>query len=220
MDRRRPGAGIVLMIGVMGGTFDPVHFGHLRTAVEVKESLNLDQIRLVPCREPPHRPMPVAPAELRLTMLKRAIGHEPGLFVDVREIERPGPSYSYETLRSMREEFKYQALGLILGQDAFSGLQSWFRWQELPKLAHFIVLHRPGYRPEIPEALSRLDLCRFVDRAEDLSEYETGYVYFQKVSQLEISSSAIRDIIRRNHNARFLLPDPVLELILEQQLYR
>lgn len=208
------------MIGIMGGTFDPVHFGHLRTAVEVKESLHLDELRLVPCREPPHRPMPVAPAELRLIMLERAIGNEPGLLVDTREIERSGPSYTYETLRSMREEFKDQALGLILGQDAFSGLQSWLRWQELPKLAHFIVLHRPGYRPEIPKALSRLDLCRFPDRAEDFNGYEAGCVYFQKVSQLEISSTAIRETIRGNKNARFLLPDPVLELILEQQLYR
>ncbi|MCI0654743.1 MAG: nicotinate-nucleotide adenylyltransferase [Methylococcaceae bacterium] len=208
------------MIGVMGGSFDPVHFGHLRTAVEIKESLNLDELRLVPCREPPHRPMPLAPAELRVNMLERAIGNEPGLLVDTRELDRPGPSYTYETLESLRDEFPEQALGLILGQDAFSGLQSWHRWQELPKLAHFIVLQRPGYRPGIPKALSQHARCRFPNRAEGFNGSKSGGVYFQKVSQLEISSSAIREIIGQDKNARFLLPEPVLELIRRQHLYR
>jgi nicotinate-nucleotide adenylyltransferase len=208
------------MIGIMGGTFDPVHFGHLRAAVEVKEVLALDELRLVPCREPPHRPMPVAAADMRLLMLKRAISNEPGLLVDSRELERSDPSYTVETLHSMRKDFPSEKLGLILGIDAFRGLQSWYRWQELPKLAHFIVLHRPGYLPKIPEALSRLNLFRFLERAEDFKEYATGCVVFQKVSQLEISSTAIREIIRQNKNPRFLLPDPILEIILEQHLYR
>ncbi|MGH8557045.1 MAG: nicotinate-nucleotide adenylyltransferase [Methylococcales bacterium] len=208
------------MIGVMGGTFDPVHFGHLRVAVEVKESLRLKELRLVPCREPAHRPMPLAPDEMRLLMLKRAIMNEPGLLVDTRELERCGPSYTYETLYSMREEFSGDALGLILGIDAFCGLQSWFQWRELPKLAHFIVLHRPGHQARMPEALSRLNLFRVLDRAEDIDGYETGCVFFQKISQLEISSTAIREIIRRNKNPRYLLPETVIELIMEQHLYQ
>lgn len=208
------------MIGVMGGTFDPVHFGHLRTALEVKDALKLDEIRLVVCRQPPHRPMPVAPPELRRIMLERAIDREPGLLIDTRELARAGPSYTYETLKSMREEFPDRPLGWVLGMDAFCGLQSWYRWQELPKLAHFIVLCRPGYQTEVPEVFSKLDLFRFLDRAEELDDHPAGCVHFLRVSQLEISSSAIREIIQLNQNPRFLLPDRVLELIRDQRLYR
>lgn len=208
------------MIGVMGGTFDPVHFGHLRVAVEVKESLNLDELRLVPCREPAHRPMPAASAEMRLLMLKLAVINEPGLLVDPRELERCGPSYTVETLLSMREEFPDRTLGLILGIDAFHGLQSWRHWQDLPKLAHFIVLHRAGYPPRMPDALSRLKLFRVLDQAGDFNETKTGCIIFQEVSQLEISSTAIREMIRRKKNLRYLLPDTVLDLIIKQHLYQ
>ncbi len=208
------------MIGVMGGTFDPVHFGHLRVAVEVKESLGLKELRLVPCREPAHRPAPLAPAEMRLVMLQRAIMNEPGLLVDTRELERTGPSYTYETLYSMREEFPGEALGLILGMDTFCGLQGWFQWRDLPKLAHFIVLHRPGYPARMPKALSRLNLFRVPDRVGNIDGYEGGCVFFLKVSQLDISSSGIREIIRGGKNPRYLLPEVVLELIMKQRLYQ
>ncbi len=208
------------MIGIMGGTFDPIHFGHLRTAVEVKEALGLDELRLVPCREPPHRPMPVAAAELRRLMLERAIGNEPGLLVDSRELERSGPSYTHETLLSMRAEIADNPLGLILGMDAFNGLDRWHRWRELPDLAHFIVLHRAGYAPGMPTALSNVDGFHYLQRAEEFKGRKNGCVLFLSVSQLEISSTAIRGMIRRNKTPRFLLPDPVLDLILERHLYR
>ena len=208
------------MIGIMGGTFDPVHFGHLRTAIEVRETFELDEIRLVPCRQPPHRSQPVAPPELRRTMLERAIGDEPGFLIDARELDRSGPSYTVDTLRSMRAEFPNVRLGLILGIDAFSGLQSWHRWRNLPKLTHFIVLHRPGYPTRIPEGLSQAGLFRFAQCVDELKSNEAGCVYFLKLSQLEISSSTIREIIGSKRNPRFLLPELVLEVIREQRLYR
>ncbi|MGR9107556.1 MAG: nicotinate-nucleotide adenylyltransferase [Gammaproteobacteria bacterium] len=207
------------MLGILGGTFDPVHFGHLRTAVEVKETLGLKELRLIPCREPPHRPRPVASAEMRLAMLELAIGSEPGLLVDNRELERSGPSYTYETLCSLREDFPDDPLALILGIDAFNGLDRWHRARDLPKLAHFIVLHRPGFSVEIPESLSRNPDFRFLKQAREINGFDAGCVLFLALSQLEISSTAIREIIRRNGNPRFLLPDAVLDLIREGRLY-
>lgn len=208
------------MIGVMGGTFDPVHIGHLRVALEVKETLGFDEMRLVPCRSPPHRPMPAVSVELRLIMLERAIIDEPGLVIDTRELERSGPSYMVDTLRSMRDEIPGESLGLVLGMDAFVELQNWHQWQELPKLAHFIVMHRPGSVPQMPGFLCRLKGVYYPDRSEALKEYEAGCVFFQEVTPLDISSTVIREIIRSDGNPRFLLPEPVLELIRERGLYQ
>ncbi|MGH8477878.1 MAG: nicotinate-nucleotide adenylyltransferase [Methylococcales bacterium] len=208
------------MIGVMGGTFDPVHFGHLRAALEVRESLDLNELRLVPAREPPHRAMPVASAELRLLMLRCAIRSQAGLLVDTREIERHGPSYTYDTLYSMREERPHENLGLILGTDAFCGLRGWYRWPELRKLAHFIVVHRPGCEIRMSEDFARQNGLPIANRIEDLWRNPAGCVIFQKVTQLDISSTAIREMIRQNKSPEFLLPEAVIEFITEQHLYR
>ena len=141
------------MIGVFGGTFDPIHFGHLRSALEIGESLRLKEIRFIPCRIPPHRDEPLADPLQRLAMVRAALAGQPEMIADDREIKRDGSSYMVDTLESLRNEFVNDPLCLILGMDAFMELPTWHRWQDLLTLAHLVVMHRNcpemGYRPSI-----------------------------------------------------------------------
>jgi len=205
------------MIGIFGGTFDPVHYGHLRSALEVKELFGLDEVRLIPCHQPPHRDQPKASATMRLQMLQQAINHEPGLIVDSRELDRAGPSYMVDTLKSLREEFSEQALLLFIGSDAFENLTSWHRWQQLFDYAHLVVLTRPGY------AIKSLDSFfnpRLANAKTELSKTPAGSIFFQPVTQLDISATAIRNMIALKQSPRFLLPDAVIEYIQQHQLYQ
>ena len=209
------------MLGIYGGTFDPVHYGHLRTAVEVKEMLGLDELRFLPCRLPPHRGSPGAGPELRAWMLDLALqGAGAGFSVDRRELEREGPSYMVDTLASLREEEPGRSLCLIVGLDAFRGFPSWHRWRELFDLAHIAVMRRPGS----PEPEWAFDLAGVVRerKAEGLRELRSslaGRLVFLEVTQLAISATGIRRLIAEGKSPRFLLPDPVLALINAQRLY-
>jgi nicotinate-nucleotide adenylyltransferase len=205
------------MIGIFGGTFDPVHYGHLRSALEVKELFGLDEIRLIPCYQPPHRDQPKASATMRLQMLQQAINHEPGLVVDSRELDRAGPSYMVDTLKSLREEFSEQTLLLFIGSDAFENLTRWHCWQQLFAYAHLVVLTRPGY------AIKSLDSFfnpRLANAKTELSKTPAGSIFFQPVTQLDISATAIRNMIALKQSPRFLLPDAVIEYIQQHQLYQ
>ena len=208
------------MIGILGGTFDPVHLGHLRTALEVRVALGLDEIRLIPCRLPPHRPEPLAPPGARTRMLNAAIdGHE-GFVVDERELSRAGPSYMLDTLVSLRKDFASQGVCLIVGMDAFRGLGSWHRWRELLNYCHMIVMTRPG--AQLPESGELGDFIR-LHRVQDsrvLRERATGLLLFQQVSRLEISGTQIRRLLAGGGDASFLVPDSVLAIINEQGLYK
>ena len=132
------------MIGVYGGTFDPVHYGHLRTALEVNEYFSLDELRLIPCSRPPHRVSPMAAADMRLQMLRLAVGNDPVFIIDKRELTRGGPSYMVDTLISIREEVAEVPLLLFIGADGFRYLTSWFQWERLFDFAHIVVMSRPG----------------------------------------------------------------------------
>ncbi|HLF97881.1 MAG TPA: nicotinate-nucleotide adenylyltransferase [Methylococcaceae bacterium] len=208
------------MIGIYGGTFDPVHFGHLRTALEVREALHLDEVRFIPCRQPPHRAQPVASPELRVEMLRQAVADEAGFVVDTREIDRPGPSYMIDTLASLRAELgAATALCLILGHDAFLGLPGWQRWRELTNFAHLLVMTRPGVQAEWPAALAaHLHDCIAAD-GDRLRDTPCGSVRFQPVTALDISATRIRELLRAGRSARYLLPDAVLETALASGLY-
>ncbi len=129
---------------MLGGTFDPVHYGHLRFADEVRRSLGLKELHLVPAGDPPHRSGPVASAADRLAMLRLAVAEFPGLVVDSREVDRAGKSYTVLTLEALRREDAQRPLLLLVGADAFRGLPSWHRWRELFALAHLVVVARPG----------------------------------------------------------------------------
>jgi nicotinate-nucleotide adenylyltransferase len=205
------------MLGVYGGTFNPVHYGHLRTALEVKQAFELDEIRLIPCHDPPHRGLPEVDSESRLQMLQLAVKGSPGMNVDRRELDRNGPSYMVDTLRSLRAEFPHGALFLFIGTDAFSGLEQWHQWQHLFDYAHIVVMTRPGYQPV---ELSDYFRLRLVDNPVSLQQSDAGLLCFQAVTQLEISASAIRELINNQHDPRFLLPDNVITYINQHKLYR
>lgn len=208
------------MIGVFGGTFDPVHYGHLRPALEVLQNLALDEVRFIPCRIPPHRGVPSATPEQRLKMLRIAIADQRDFRVDTRELERDGPSYMVDTLGSLRQEFLQRPLCLIVGMDAFLGLSSWHRWRRLPELAHVVVMHRPGLESAIPQAIQQLLRERQVADGQQLARVPAGRILFCPVTQLDISATLIRAYIREGRSARYLLPDPVLRTIEVASIYR
>jgi nicotinate-nucleotide adenylyltransferase len=207
-------------VGIFGGTFDPVHYGHLRTAFEVLEELRFAEIRFVPGGDPPHRDTTFASAELRLRMVAAATAGEPRFVVDDREVRRAGPSYTVDTLESMRAEFSAVPMGLIIGMDAFLGLTTWHRWQQLLDYAHIIVAHRPGWRaPDTGPLGSLYAECRS-ERVEDLLTQPSGLIHVHAVTQLEISSTAIRELVGRGGDPRFLMPDAVRELIARNGCYK
>lgn len=200
-------------IGLFGGTFDPIHFGHLRTALELLLELRLTEVRFTPCGHPPHGKMPVASADLRLDMVKTAIAGEPGFVVDERELHRSGPSYTVDTLESLRAESASQSIGLIVGMDAFIDIGSWHRSDDILSLAHVIVARRPGASsPDSGHAGALLAAHAVTDCAE-LAAAPAGKILVHTVTQLEISSSAIRTAAGVGQNQRYLVPDDVAALI-------
>jgi nicotinate-nucleotide adenylyltransferase len=205
------------MIGIFGGTFDPVHYGHLRSALEVKEIFGLDEVRLVPSAQPPHRQVPQASVAMRLEMLKLAVQTQAGFIVDTREIDRAGASYMVVTLESLRQEFPEQPLLLFIGSDAFNQLESWYQWQRLFDFAHIVVLTRPGF---IVQQLDDFFTARQVANKQELSQHLAGKLYFQPITQLDISATVIRNMIANERNPAFLLPDAVIAYIKQQQLYQ
>ena len=206
-------------IGIFGGTFDPIHLGHLRTAFELLHGLGFAEIRFVPCRVPPHRDRPVASVERRLEMVRVAVSGQPGFVVDERELARNGPSFSVDTLGDMREEYPDRSVALIVGMDAFLGLPGWHRWQEILDLGHVVVAHRPGWQPPQDGALGDLLRHRGTQDVADLAADTAGRIIVQPVTQLEISSSAIRESVSRGEDPRFLVTDEVRQIILESGCY-
>jgi nicotinate-nucleotide adenylyltransferase len=206
-------------IGIFGGTFDPIHYGHLRTAFELLQMLDFEEVRFVPCGDPPHRGVTFASAALRLNMVQAATRDEPRFVVDDRELRRDGPSYSIDTLESLRAEFTGRSLCLITGMDAFLGLPTWHRWDQILDFAHIVVAHRPGWRApgdgELGELLTRRRACS----ARDLHETLLGSVYIHAVTQLEIASTEIRSLVADGHDPRYLMPDVVREAIRESSCY-
>lgn len=205
------------MIGIFGGTFDPVHYGHLRSALEVKEIFGLVEVRLILSAKPPHRQTPQAPIGMRLEMLELAVKKQPGFVIDTREIARPGISYMVTTLESLRQEFPEQPLLLFIGSDAFNQLTGWYQWQRLFDFAHIVVLTRPSYTVE---QLDDFFAARLTTDKQDLSQHLAGNLYFQPITQLDISSTTIRNMIANEQNPRFLLHDAVIAYIKQHQLYQ
>lgn len=205
-------------IGVFGGTFDPVHCGHLRAMVELRDELALDEVRVVPCGVPPHRAEPRASAQARLAMLDAALVDLPGFSVDRRELERPGPSYMVDTLISMRAEWPDAALWLLVGHDAFCTLPGWRRWRELFGLANIGVARRPGALVEAGGELAAETAGRECD-GDERSSVRSGCVAYLETSQLEISSSHLRKLAAAGRSLRWLVPDPVGALIEQNRWY-
>ncbi|MDX1507883.1 MAG: nicotinate-nucleotide adenylyltransferase [Woeseiaceae bacterium] len=206
-------------IGVFGGTFDPIHYGHLRTAFEMLQALRFDEVRFIPCGDPPHRGVTFASAEQRLEMVRVATEGQAGFVVDDRELRRDGPSYTFDTLSALREEFPRRSLGLIVGMDAFLGLPSWHRWDEILEIAHIVVAHRPGWKAPDIGPLGDMLNEHGTHRVDDLHEKASGCVHIHAVTQLEISSTEIRELVDAGRDPRFLMPDAVRDVIAESRCY-
>ena len=206
-------------IGVFGGRFDPIHYGHLRTAFELLQALNFEEIRFMPCGNPPHRDQAHADAEFRFEMVAAAIEGQHGFVIDDRELSRKGPSYSVDSLNTLRTDFPLRSIALIIGMDAFINLPKWYQWQEILQLSHIVVAHRPGWRLPDMGPLGELLTTRGTHRVDDLHEAKSGHIYIHDVTQLEISSSEIRELISLDRIPRFLMPDSVCEIIKRTRCY-
>ncbi len=209
-------------LGIFGGTFDPIHFGHLRLAEEMAAAIGLSRVRFIPAGQPPHRGAPRTSPRHRLEMVRRALAGKPRFEVDAREVDRPHPSYTVDTLTALRAELgSAQPLWLLLGGDAFLGLPDWHQWRRLFELAHIAVAARPGSRllqsGALGDELKREVSPRLV--ADGAAAGAAGAVLLRQMTPLDISATAIRDTLARHGSARYLLPDAVLDYIHEHQLY-
>lgn len=206
-------------IGLFGGTFDPIHLGHLRTAFELQQTLGLTEVRFLPTGNPPHRDHPLADSNLRLAMVRAAVADETNFVVDDREVRRSGVSYSVDTLTELRAENPDRSLCLLLGMDAFLGLPNWHRWRELFDLAHVVVAHRPGWKAPTQGPLGELMVDRGTGSVQELHRVPAGRIYIQAVTQLEISSTELRQLIVAGRDPRYLVPDSVRDIIRETRCY-
>jgi len=202
------------LIGILGGTFDPVHYGHLRPALEVMQQLGLDEVRFVPNRIPPHRDEPSLSDQQRAELVQLAIESTPGFVLDDRELKRSGPSYMVDTLTSLKQDFPQSTLCLIMGMDAFNGLPQWHRWQTILELCHLIVTTRPGSElasfATLPPISNQFCTDPLVLR-QALPETSGGQILLQSVTQLDISASQIRQYLIAGQSIQYLLPEALRE---------
>ena len=210
------------MIGIFGGTFDPVHNGHLETIQYVRQSLNLEQVRLIPLGHAVHRQQPIASASQRIEMLNAATINLEGLVVDDREINRPGGSYTVDTLESLRRDFPGKSLCLIIGTDAFNGFETWKTPDKILSLSHLVVMQRPATDKDSiqTEFTKQLLKTRQAETGEELQLNDSGKILFVEVPQIDISSTMIRSKLSEHENINQLLPSAVEQLIRQWQLYQ
>lgn len=209
-------------IGILGGTFNPIHFGHLRMAQELGEGLELAEVRLIPAGIPPHRDQPAISAQQRLEMVRLGLGDNPLLRLDKREIFKQTPCYTTETLAELRRELgSEQPLCLLMGADAFRGLPTWYHWRELFDLAHIVVAHRPGFNwaEGLPGELHEELKKRLYHDVKILHRATAGTIVNHPVTALDISSTRIRALLRQGLSLRYLLPDAVSDYIFANNLY-
>ena len=208
-------------LAIMGGTFDPIHNGHLRTAVEILDRYHYSALKLIPCFQPVHKGQPSVIPHQRLEMAKLAVSGDSRLAVDSREIEREGPSYSVDTLRNIRSEIgPDESLIMVLGMDSFLSLPTWRNWRELVQYAHILVVSRPGWEPDLISELGAFCENYRAASSHELQCAPSGRVWFETLTPLGISSSMIRELARKNESIAYLLPEPVQKYIEQHQLYR
>lgn len=211
------------LIGLLGGTFNPIHFGHLRMAQELAESLNLQEVRFIPAANPPHKTALQVSAQHRATMVQIAISDNPLFKLDTLELARIGASYTIDTLIALRSTLsENDSLCLIMGSDAFVKLNTWHRWQALIDYCHIILVQRPNASKADKALSAELDLLmhnHYTENVGDLTDKTAGYIHMQKIIALDISSTAIRDSFKHDKNARYLMPNSVIEYIKVNKLY-
>lgn len=206
-------------IGFLGGTFDPIHFGHLRPALEIQQALNLKTLYLMPNYIAPHKSKSIASAAQRIEMIKLAIQNTPSLQLNTQELLRDTPSYSIDTLKLLRQQYPTQALCFIMGMDSLINFDTWYQYQDILKYCHLVVSHRPGWVPQFNNTIRALVASHQVHDAQQLQQQLAGCIYFQSTSQLDISSSFIRNQLSAQQNIDFLTPHSVCCYIKQQQCY-
>ncbi|HEU0219356.1 MAG TPA: nicotinate-nucleotide adenylyltransferase [Gallionella sp.] len=212
-------------IGILGGTFDPIHFGHLRLAEEMLEQANLRQIRFIPTGTPPHRDTPKVAAQHRSAMVQLAIADQPAFVLDDREVNRTTPCYTVDTLHELRAELgAAQPLCLLMGGDAFLQLHTWHEWEQLFELAHIVVGYRPGFTLEERIHSATAELQRHYQQrlcaADALSQQPCGGITELAIPKLEISATDIRRRVSEGRTIRYLLPNAVADYIHQHHLYK
>lgn len=210
-----------MAIGIFGGTFDPVHIGHLRTALELREHLGLEAMHLMPCGDPGHRATPLTSAAHRLAMVELALAGENGLVADDREVRRGGQTWTVDTLIQLRAEWGSELpLCLCIGMDSLVHLNSWKRWRELIELAHIVVAARPGWTvPATGEVADWIAEKRVTDKAELLNA-PAGHLYIAEMTLLPVAATDMRSALRSGHSIRYLTPDAVVDYIQYHHLYQ
>jgi len=212
-------------IGILGGTFDPVHFGHLRLAQEIADRLRLAEVRFIPSGTPPHRAAPAASAADRLAMVRLATSGNALFTVDPRESTGTAPGYTVDTLTALRAEAgPGQSLVLLLGADAFLDLATWHRWHQLFELAHIAVACRPGFpvdswQSRMPQPLAAEYDARLMQQPFSVHVTPAGGIVVVPIAALDISATMIREATRHGRNTRYLLPDSIYQYIQEHELY-
>ena len=211
----------VSAIGILGGTFDPVHCAHIRLALEMRAALRLDSVRLMPASNPRLRDPPVASPEVRMRLLEAALEDVSGLEADGRELSHAGPTITADTLQEMRRELPEASLCLILGMDAIARLDAWVDFERIPSLAHIVVAERPGApAPPGNGSVARLLRARRRDDPDAIRSAPSGFVVFVRdLPNLDISATRVRSLRARGESIRFLVPDRVYDIIVKEDLY-
>ncbi len=210
------------LIGLLGGTFNPIHNGHLRLAQELADALNFSEVRFIPSANPPHKTVPKVSAQHRAAMVQLAISDNPLFNLDIRELDRLGASYTIDTLISLQEELGGSvALCLIMGSDAFAKLNTWHRWQALLDYCHIILVQRPtsATQPQLADELSVLLHDHYTENVSDLADENAGYIHMQKITALDITATNIRAQLEAGLSPRYLMPDNVLDYMKHNKLY-
>ena len=205
------------LICLFGGTFDPVHYGHLKPLNELQQYLAADAVHVLPASVPPHRPAPLASSEQRQTMLQLALREYPGFILDSRELERSGPSWTVLTLQSFRQQYPDASLCLVMGSDAFDGLSSWYHWQQIPQLANIIVIERAGMKTAKRPDWATEHLVRDVD---SLRESKSSSILFVSLKGHDISATEIRQRMAHKLDVTGMLPDKVIDYIRQNGIYQ
>jgi nicotinate-nucleotide adenylyltransferase len=204
-------------IGIFGGTFDPVHLGHITLAQDLKHHLHLDEMYLLPCRLPPHRTLPSASDTDRLRMLQLASANT-SLQIDERELKRDGPSYTVDTLKELRNQYGADCtIVLCLGIDAFASLATWHQWQLIPELAHIAVAQRPDFAAAFDNTITRLLKQRETKTPADLTGQPSGKIYLTQLSQIPVSSTTIRHMLATQQRQTIPTLNPDVQLYIQQK---
>lgn len=212
------------LVGILGGTFNPIHYGHLRMAQELADGLGMDEVKFIPSANPPHKDSVTVSAEHRAAMVKLAIADNPKFSIDELELRRDSASYTIDTLISLRETLgNNTALCLMMGSDAFVKLNTWHRWQELLDYAHIILVQRPNQgkpQEKLPDELQTLLREHYAEDVSELSKTNAGLINMQAISAQDISATQIRNAIKHQQSVKYLAPNEVIEYIQQHRLYQ